>query len=164
MSNSLEEALKAAFGDLDSLDDLLEAGQGSATTKSSLPTDSMVEVSRAPTESAPPPVKRPCRRRPAHPPSLVTPLPLVTHTTQSVPINDPFSYILETFDNLIANQIQLLPNQPSSALTLRRFLYRKHFSELAFKELQSLTLPITCVDQLVPIIMTACAKCGLVIL
>ena len=80
-------------------------------------------------------------------------------------INDPFLCIQDTFDNLIATQIQNPPNSTStSSLALRRFLFRKLFCEHAFKELQALTVPVTSVDQLIPIISSACTKSGLLLM
>ena len=80
-------------------------------------------------------------------------------------ITDPFLCIQDTFDNLIATQIQNPPNSTStSSLALRRFLFRKLFCEHAFKELQALTVPVTSVDQLIPIISSACTKSGLLLM
>ena len=71
--------------------------------------------------------------------------------------------MIDAFDNLIATQIQSAPNSTPSIVALRRHLYRRQFSEYAFKELQSLTQPITSIEQLIPIILTACTKSGLIL-
>ena len=85
-------------------------------------------------------------------------------SSSSVP--DPISYILETYDLLIAPQILNSPTAdaaPSSIAPLRRFLYRKHFLDEAIKLLAS-SYPITSVEQLIPIIQASCVKCGLTLM
>ena len=75
-------------------------------------------------------------------------------------IQDPTSYILEAFDHIIAPHIPNPIQSSQTSVSLRRFLYRKHFGNEAVK-LLAVTGPITNVEQLIPIITTACANCGL---
>ncbi len=107
-------------------------------------------------------VKAPVRRRPVrrHITIDVATSPPSAHIPNDS-LSDPLSFILDAFDNLVSPQIHNPPNMPSSTLVLRRFLYRRQFSEYTFKALQSLSLPITSIDQLLPIITSSCEKCGL---
>lgn len=74
-------------------------------------------------------------------------------------LDDPMSYLLETFDTLIAPQLPN-PGNTSSSMALRRCLYRKQFYLEASKQLQ---VPFTSVEQLIPIIASSCAKCGIIL-
>lgn len=76
-------------------------------------------------------------------------------------ISDPVSFILEAYDHVIAPLIQHPPT--NSLAPLRRYLYRKQFTEETIK-LCTLHFPINSVEQLIPIIQTACARCGLTLI
>ena len=155
-------------------------------------TGSRLESGSEASVAMPPPVAPASKRRPRPSrsrPRLILPKPPAASTTVTTPtlpntpapaapnaatsqivlppavITDPFLCIQDTFDNLIATQIQNPPNSTStSSLALRRFLFRKLFCEHAFKELQALTVPVPSVDQLIPIISSACTKSCLLLM
>lgn len=75
-------------------------------------------------------------------------------------IEDPQSYVLHAFDNIISPNIPHPADSSQTTVALRCFLYRKHFSDETQKLISS-SLPIVNVEQLILIIHSACSNCGL---
>ena len=78
-------------------------------------------------------------------------------------LEDPLGYIMEVYDKLLA------PSFPggqasSSTDTIKRCLYRKYYADLAKKELDSQTKPITTVDELIPLVFSVTVKAGFMLL
>ena len=71
--------------------------------------------------------------------------------------------ILDSFDFLIAPNIIHPPNITQSSLILRRFLHRKQFTHEVVALIQSSVAPVVSIDQVVDIIISACAILNIVL-
>ena len=81
--------------------------------------------------------------------------------TSSFSVDDALSYILDAYDSIISPLIPPPANPTPACHALRRALYRKLFSTESLKLIHLLGHPITSLDELIPIIQTACAKSNL---
>ena len=88
---------------------------------------------------------------------------IVPSNSSCIYIQDPMSYILETYDHLISPQLQHPPESTSSIIAIRRFLYRKLFMDEALKLLVP-NIPINTVEQLVSVTQNACIRCGITLI
>jgi len=116
--------------------------------------------------------KRAPRKKPAAESTLTTStaftspsanLPVPASFSSSLSDDDALSFILDSFDSMIAPHIQNPPGSSPADIALRRHLYRKQFNLESFKLLHSLHEPIISVEQLIPLIHSACAKCNIVL-
>ena len=81
------------------------------------------------------------------------------HTT--VPPSDQIKFALEAFELIIEPHLIHPPTSSQSCITLRRFLYRKHFHFEIARLTQDTLDSLRTVDQLVDIIITACNHLGI---
>ena len=107
------------------------------------------------------------RSKSARKPKIETTADTSSHSNNShAPIHsndDAISFILDSYESLIAHQIIHSPGIKPSHLAIRRGLYRKQFNVEAVRLLHKLPIASPSIDDLLQIIDAACRKCDVIL-
>ena len=124
------------------------------TATTTLAADPILTVAPpAPNAAPPPPIPPPPPPHPLDP----APCPVRTH-------DDALTFILDTYDTLIASHITHPPNSNASLIAIRRNIYRKQFNAEALRLIHANYSLTPLVDDLVRITHLACTTCGLILM